>query len=235
MMTVFGINGTSPSCCGRDSWRRLRDARRLAGSGGSEIARMLANQLKMNLIGGQIINEVAKSAKMSEKIVRSLDEKDISRLDNFIDSMFASRHLSLDAFLKHLTTVILTIGEHGNSIIMGRGAQFILPKDKVFRVRIVAPRELRVKKIMNDRQMSKGEAERYIDERDRNRKGFVQKYFKANVDDPDNYDLIINTEKLGIDGSVEAIKKAFLEHCEKFKPTVPKISESFAPVRKVGA
>jgi len=208
---------------------------RLTGSGGSEIARILANELRMDLVGGEIINKVAQSAKMSEKVVRSLDEKDISRLDSFIDSMFASRHLSPESFLVHLTRVVLTIGEHGNTILMGRGAQYILPKDKVFRVRIIAPRELRVKKIMNDRQLSKGEAEKYIDERDSNRKGFVKKYFKANVDDPDNYDLIINTEKLGIEGSVASIKRSFLEHCEASKPMVPKISESFAPVTKKGA
>jgi cytidylate kinase len=208
---------------------------RLTGSGGSEIARILANELRMDLVGGEIINKVAQSAKMSEKVVRSLDEKDISRLDSFIDSMFASRHLSPDSFLKHLTKVVLTIGEHGNTILLGRGAQYILPKDMVFRVRIVAPREIRVKRIMEQRQLSKGEAEKYIDERDRNRKGFVQKYFKANVDDPDNYDVIINTERLGIEGSVEAIKRSFLEHCEAGKPPVPRISESFAPATKKGA
>ncbi len=34
------------------------------------------------------------------------------------------------------------------------------------------------------------------------------------MDDPDNYDMVINTEKLGIEGSVDVNKKSFLEHCE---------------------
>lgn len=207
---------------------------RLAGSGGSEIARVLGNELKMDIVGGQIINKIAESARMSAKVVSSLDEKSISRLDNFIDSMFSTRHLWPDVYLKHLTKVVLTIGEHGNSIIMGRGAQFILPKERVFRVRIIAPRDIRVRRIMEQRGLSKGEAEKYIDEKDKNRAGFIKKYFRADTDDPTNYDLVINTEKLGIEGSVEAIKKSFLEHCMAGKPLVPRISESFAPVRKVG-
>lgn len=204
---------------------------RLAGSGGSEIARRLANDLKMDLIGGQIINKVAESAKMSSKVVSSLDEKAVSRLDNFINSMFNARHLWPDVYLKHLTKVVLTIGEHGNSIIMGRGAQFILPPEKIFRVRIIAPRETRIQRLMG-RNLTRTEAEKYIDTKDSNRAGFIQKYFREDTADPDNYDMVVNTEKLGIEGSGEAIKRSFLEHWTSGKPLVPRISESFAPQGK---
>ncbi len=203
---------------------------RQAGSGGSEIARLLANELKMDLVGGQIINKVAASAKMSAKVVSSLDEKAVSRLDDFINSMFESRHLSPDVYFKHLTEVIMTIGEHGNSVIMGRGAQFILQPDKIFRVRIIAPRETRIKRVMS-RGLTRGEAEKYIDNKDSNRAGFIQKYFHEDTADPTNYDMVVNTEKLGIEGSVEAIKKSFLEHWKNGKPLVPRISESFASAK----
>ena len=48
---------------------------RLTGSGGSEIARLLANELRMDLIGGEIINKVAQSAKMSKKLSAPLTKK----------------------------------------------------------------------------------------------------------------------------------------------------------------
>ncbi len=203
---------------------------RLSGSGGSEIARLLANELKMDLIGGQIINKVAASARMSAKVVSSLDEKAVSRLDDFINSMFVSRHLSPDVYFKHLTEVILTIGEHGNCIIMGRGAQFILPSGKIFRVRIIAPREIRIKRVM-ERGLTRDEAVKYIDSKDSNRTGFIQKYFREDTADPTNYDMVVNTEKLGIEGSVEAVKKSFLDHWSNGKPLVPRISESFASAK----
>ena len=95
----------------------------------------------MDLIGGGIISKVAESAKMSTKVVQTLDEKAISTLDSWIDSLFVSRHLWPDVYLRHLTKVIMTIGEHGNTIIVGRGAGYILPPETTFRVKIVAPIE----------------------------------------------------------------------------------------------
>ncbi|MEN6466353.1 MAG: cytidylate kinase-like family protein [Syntrophaceae bacterium] len=222
-----------------EKWREAQKKKRpvitisrLTASGGSEIARLLANELKMDLIGGQIINKVAASTKMSTKVVSSLDEKALTRMDNIINSMVNARYLWPDVYIKHLTKVILTIGEHGNSIIMGRGANFILSPDNTFRVRIIAPLESRVRKLMADRKYSKADAEKYIARRDADRAGFIQKYFRKDASDPSNYDMVVNTDKLGIEGSVETIKKSFLEHWAMNRPLIPKISESFVPVRK---
>ncbi len=57
--------------------------------------------------------------------------------------------------------VMHTNAEHGNIIIIGRGGSFIL-KDKAFRVRIIAPLEIRMERVMRDRQMSQKEALEYV-------------------------------------------------------------------------
>lgn len=179
------------------------------GAGGSEIARLLARDLNMDLIGGQIISRVAESAKMSEKVVRTLDEKYISRLDSFINSFFTARHLWPDVYLQHLTKVILAIGEHGNAIIVGRGAQFILPQERIFRVRIVAPFEKRVERVMKNASVSREEAERYVISTENNRAAFVRRYFREDISDPKHYDLVVNTGSLEIEDAAETIKRAF--------------------------
>lgn len=46
------------------------------GTGGTNIARKLSETLGMDFISSQIIQKVAQSAQMSEKVVASLDEKD---------------------------------------------------------------------------------------------------------------------------------------------------------------
>jgi cytidylate kinase len=112
------------------------------GSGGSEIARRLAADLGMDLIGAQIIHKVAEQAGVSDKVVASLDEKEVTRRDSWIDSMFRTRHIWPDEYLLHLTKVVGTIGKQGNTVIVGRGAQFILPPQETFRVRLIAPREI---------------------------------------------------------------------------------------------
>ena len=183
---------------------------RLSGGGGSEISRILAKDLGMDLMGSQIIQKVAESTKMSARVIESLDEKAVSALDSFITSMFSARSISPTDYFRHLSRVILTIGKHGNAIIVGRAAHLILPKEQTLRTRIVAPLEFRVQNLMNSRGYSKSEAEKYIKERDGGRTEFFKKYFKADPADPGQYDMVINTEKPGLEGSAEAVKAAFL-------------------------
>ncbi|HOF05719.1 MAG TPA: cytidylate kinase-like family protein [Syntrophales bacterium] len=200
-----------------ERWRKERPVRakpcitvsREPGAGGSEIARILAADLKMDLIGGQIISRVAESANMSEKVVKTLDEKNVTKLDSWINSLFTSRHLWPDVYLQHLTKVIGTIGEHGNAIIVGRGAQFILPPDRIFRVRFIAPFDKRVLRVMKNRNCTGAEAEGYIIKTDSDRAAFIKKYFNEDITDPANYDLVVNTAILSCEEAADMVKKAF--------------------------
>ena len=183
---------------------------RESGSGGSEISRILASELGMDLMGGQIIQKVAESAKMSTKVIESLDEKAVSTLDSLVDSMFSARSISGTEYLRHLTQVILTIGRHGNAIVVGRGAHMILPKDETFRLRVIAPITLRTQRLMKSRNYTKKEAEEYIRKRDGDRVAFLKKHYQTDPADPSQYDLVINTEKIGLEGAAESVKTAYL-------------------------
>jgi cytidylate kinase len=182
---------------------------RQAGAGGSEIARVLAKKTNMDLMAGQIIQRVAESSKMSTKVVETLDEKAVTTMESWINSMFVSRHLWPSDYLKHLTMVMGTIGKHGNAIVVGRGAGYILPPETTFRVKIIAPLEYRIETMMQIRNLSRAEAQKYIEKRDADRIAFVRKYFQTDAMDPTNYDLVINTEKVGIEGAVDTILIAF--------------------------
>ena len=211
-----------------DKWRKLLDKHlkqgvkienfqggpiitisREPGSGGSEIARRLSRALNMDLIGGQIIQHVADSAKMSRKVIESLDEKEVSFRDTLLMSLFGESRPWPADYLKHLTRVIGTIGAFGNVIIVGRGANFILPQEKTFKVRIIAPLELRIKYIMDDSGYKRAEAEQYVVKRENNGKAFIRKYYNVDVADPKYYDIIINTEKISIGQATESIISAF--------------------------
>jgi len=163
----------------------------------------------MDLMAGQIIQRVAESSKMSTKVVETLDEKAVTTMESWINSMFVSRHLWPSDYLKHLTMVMGTIGKHGNAIVVGRGAGFILPPETTFRVKIIAPLEYRIVSMMKIRNLSRADAQKYIEKRDSDRLAFVRKYFQIDLMDPLNYDLVINTEKVGIEGAVDTILIAF--------------------------
>lgn len=201
---------------------------RETGAGGSEIARRLAEELKMDLMGGQIIERVAKNAKMSTNVVETLDEKAVTRVDSMINSLFVSRHLSPDSYLRHLTWVLGTIGEHGNAIIVGRGANFVLSKEKTFRIRFVAPKEYRIQHFIKSRGMTKADATKYVEKRDEDRAGYIKNYFKADASDPSHYNMVINTEMTGIEGAVKIVVAAFQNWVTKTEQTGPTMRSASA-------
>ena len=183
---------------------------REAGSGGSEIARQLAKELDMDIIGSQIIRQIAERTDMSEKVIASLDEKEVRLIDTMMDSFFKARHIWPNEYLRHLTHVIGTIGQQGNAIIVGHGAQFILPEAETFRLRVIAPREVRVKNVMRDSNYNQERAESYVDTAEANRSAYIRQHFHVDWTTPGLYDLILNTGNMGIEGAVAAVKAAFL-------------------------
>jgi cytidylate kinase len=179
------------------------------GSGGSEIARRVAKALNMDLIGGQIIQHVADSARMSRKVIESLDEKEVKFRETLLSSLFGEFRPWPGEYLQHLTRVIGTIGVFGNVVIVGRGANHILPSEKAFKVRIIAPLDFRIKHFIEDKGLSKTEAEQYVIKKESDRKAFVRKYFNADVDDPKLYDLIVNTGSMTLDAAAATIITSF--------------------------
>ena len=181
------------------------------GSGGTEVARRLAGDLGMDLVGSKIIQQVAERADISEKVIASLDEKEVRLRDSWLDSLFRTCHIWPDEYVRYLTKVVGTIGKQGNAIIIGRGGQFILPPEETFRVRLIAPREVRIRKVMEDSASDLESAERYVYKTEADRNAFLRKHFHADWTDSGYYDLIVNTGSLGIEGAVAVVKAAFAE------------------------
>ena len=107
-----------------------------------------------------------------------------------------------------LMRVIGTIGKHGKAIIVGRGANFVLPPENRFRVRIIAPRDRRVNCVAESYGISKDEAKRRVMRTESDRRAFIRKYFHSDIADPANYDMVLNTGTLSIESAAAAICSA---------------------------
>lgn len=151
---------------------------------------------------------MAKSARVSTMLLETLDEKGLSVLQDWISTLVNRDHLWPDQYLKHLMNVIGTIGKHGHAVLVGRGANFILPPEGRFRVRVVAPLEMRIQNVARDFGVSLDVAERRVLKTDSDRKAFVRKYFHAGIASPVIYDLVLNTGTLSIGAAVKAIRGA---------------------------
>ncbi len=178
------------------------------GAGGRIVASRLADKLGIEIFHKEVINEMAKSADVSEKLVETLDERGLSILEDWISSLVDERHLWPDRYMQHLMKVIGTIGRHGRAVIVGRGAHFILPPEKRFSVRVVAPQAWRINNVAGEFDISADEAKKRVLNTESDRRAFVRKYFNADIADPTNYDLVINTAALNVDDAVKVISSA---------------------------
>jgi cytidylate kinase len=178
------------------------------GSGGRIVASRLAEKLGIDIFHQEVINEMAKSADVSEKLIETLDERGLSTLEDWISSLAHQRHLWPDRYLQHLMKVVGTIGKHGRAVVVGRGANFVLPPEKRFAVRIVADQTWRIRNVAREFDISTDEAKRRVMRTESDRRAFVRKYFNADIADPTHYDLVVNTERLNVDDTVKIISSA---------------------------
>ncbi len=182
---------------------------RLPGSGAEALAKKLSDDLRLDLFDQEIVEEIAKNAKMSKSVVESLDEQDRSALHDWIGILQNNVHLWPDEYFSHLTNVIGAIGAHGHAIIVGRGAGHILPNEVCLRLLLVAPLEVRINNLKEAYKITSEEAEKRIAKTEKDLKAFIKKYFSANMADPTNYDLTINTANFTVDVTADIVKEAF--------------------------
>jgi cytidylate kinase len=182
---------------------------RESGCGGGIVADKIAAKLGLDLFHQEVVHQIAKSAHVSTFLVESLDERGLSMVEDWITAMINERHLWPDEYSQILMKVIGTIGRHGHAVLVGRGANFILPRDNRFRVRLVADQTFRIHQVASAKKVSLDEAKRKVVQTDADRKSFIRKYFNADINNPCNYDLVIDIHTLGIDKTADLVCSVF--------------------------
>jgi cytidylate kinase len=181
---------------------------REVGSGGRSIGESVANQLEWEFFDRELVEHMAKVARVRQNVVESLDEKTMDGIKEWISTLVDRNSLDHDYYLKHLMTVLMTIARHGNAVIVGRGASFVLPPEHGLRVRVIAPTEKRIKEMQNILDKRHQETRKIVLERDKQMKEFIRKQHHKNVSDPVHYDMILNTGLLKLDTCVDMIVAA---------------------------
>jgi shikimate kinase len=174
------------------------------GSGGGEIAQLLAQKLGWKLWDQLLTEEIARLADCPKSVVEGREEKtDPLHYRLFKSFLRGSYEGSLNAhklklvdsecILKFTEQVVQHAARTGNSVIVGRGSQqFLRKRQDTLRVFLYAPREDKVRRL-RARGKSEQEAEQLVDTVDRERVDFIQKYFHVEWPDRVVYHTMINT------------------------------------------
>jgi len=180
---------------------------RLHGAKGGEVARTLASELGLDLFDREIIQRIAESTHLSERVVASL-ERDREVLTDWLASIATKNYLSPVEFRYHLSRVVGALAHHGGAVILGRAAHLVLGPGGALRVLVVAPLEARVRTVAERDGVDEREARRRIVSVEADRKAFLMKHFHADFADPSTFDIVLNTAVLGVGGACAAIRTA---------------------------
>ncbi len=194
---------------------------RTAGSKGSQVALEVARKLGWQVYGREIVDYIARTAKVRRSVVESFDEKRRSEIQSWIQTAIDRHALGHDRYLHHLLQVLLTIAEHGRAVIIGRGAHLVLPPERGVRVLITAPLETRVNNLVREHGLSRSEARRQVEKRDSERERWLRHFFKTEANDPTCFDLVINTGTWSVEEAAEVVVRALEVRLGSARPPVP--------------
>ena len=175
------------------------------GSGGSQIAEALAERFEYDYFHREIIKEIAGSAKMGGAVVESVEKERLSGISDFISLLMKKHYMHPDSYLMHLMEVVNSIAAHGRAVIVGRGANFILPPENRFSVRVIADMDLRIRNVARAFKCSREDARRRIVQRESRRAAFIRQFFHADINDPLHYDMVCNAGTTDIKAIVAAV------------------------------
>ena len=101
--------------------------------------------------------------------VRALDELAPSMVQDWLLPLREEYYAPQEAYLDHLAKMIEAIGRAGESILVGRGAGFMLPRDTTLSIRVIAPLKVRAQRLAERMGVSPRTARRAARELDRRR------------------------------------------------------------------
>jgi cytidylate kinase len=199
------------------------------GCGGGEIAQRLAGQLGWKLWDHLLTEEIARLANCSKAVVEQREERTDplyyrlfkSFLRGSYEGSINAHKLNLvdsENIMKMTERVVQHAASKGNCVIVGRGSQlFLSSRADTFRVFLYAPTEDKVRRLLS-RGKSEREAQELVDTVDRERAGFIEKYFHVEWPDRSVYHVMINTAA-GDETVVQSILSFMKAFDSKASPT----------------
>ena len=179
---------------------------RQLGSGGHDIARMLALDFNAKYYDQELLNLAAKESGISEKFFEQNDEKrGIFRslfhmhASHVGDNNMYNNDFSQENLFKFQSDAIMKAADEGSCVFVGRCADYVLrERPNVVSVFISASKRFRIDQIMAKQHLDVPEANKYIKQRESQRASYYNYYTGKKWGSAESYDLCIDSSVLGL-------------------------------------
>ena len=166
---------------------------RQIGSRGTYLARLLAEALDYHWLHSEVIDAICASSGYRKRVIEALDRRFRSDLEVLVEALLTGQAVDHTDYNRHLFEVVLSMGRLGGVVLVGRGGCFILGPLRGFHIRVIAPKRQRIANLIKHRGFTDEQARQEIARNDAQRAQMINKLFGANIDDPQYYDVVINS------------------------------------------
>jgi cytidylate kinase len=156
----------------------------------------------------ELLEAIAHRMELPVEEARVYDELAPSLIQDWLLPLREEQYAPQEAYLDHLEKLVEAIGRAGNSIIVGRGAAFHLPRESTLRVLIVAPLKARAQQLAEHMGLTLRTAKRAARDLDSRSARFVRTMYRVDASDPHHYDLVLDSHNLGLEIAAEILIRA---------------------------
>jgi cytidylate kinase len=192
---------------------------RECGIDAHEFAGQISAHCGWNVLDRELIDHLAEHDHLSRLALEFVDERTVSWFHELFGKWLERQLISQAEYVSKLGRLVLLAAQHESLIFVGRGVQFMLPRECGLVVRLIAPLKQRVECIRRIQNCSEREAKAFITKTDEGRANFVQRYFHHNVTDPKLYDLVINLQQIPRSEAVQIIASQAKLQAERAQDT----------------
>ncbi len=193
-------------------------------SGGSNIAKLVAERLGWHVVDNELVERVAEQAGLSAGEVAAREERVPSLIERIARALAISSpevfvttgespttRFDRESDLVKATEAVVAqaVREEARLVLVGRGAQAILAQhEDALHVFVVAPRDVRIEAAMRRLEIPRDEAEETLDHTDDGRRRYVKTYYDREWEHAENYHLVVNTGVFSYQQAADLIVQA---------------------------
>ncbi len=175
------------------------------GSGGHEIAALLAKHYEIPLLDHNLLDEIVAEKGLDASKLKKLDEKHRNvifsrKVKGFSSSPEENLYLMQFDYLQKKA-------KNGESfVVVGRCSEHVLKGfDCMISMFILGDKEKKIERVKEIYHLSDSGAEHFCHEKDFKRKRYHNSYCEGKWGDSRNYDISINSSKLGVEETTKLL------------------------------
>lgn len=181
---------------------------RSMGGGGEEVARLVAERLGYRYVDDEIVGRAAELAGVSAgemaqaehsrplvaRVVEALATMPAMAEGGYVATAMMTPNITYSHMISH---VVRETAESGNVVILAHAASHALARSpEALRVFVTAPAETRAARVARESGMDEKTAARSVEESDKERARYLERFYHVKHELPVQYDLTFNTDLL---------------------------------------